>query len=151
MCIRILFSIFSVLGGSILSKKGQIVAPYSSFLFPLLHLHLWFYILSKPHNEMLEIQHYRQWGGRGGGAFSRGHHISTRGRRKAVHRTHTTNEGPGRILYKCLVPIYVFPEMKLGGLVISQTKLPCSDSQLLYTHISVRDLYISRIGLSILL
>jgi hypothetical protein len=26
---------------------------------------------------------------------------------------HTANEGPMRIQYKCLVPIYVFPEMKL--------------------------------------
>jgi hypothetical protein len=25
----------------------------------------------------------------------------------------TANEGPVKILYKCLVPIYVFPEMKL--------------------------------------
>jgi hypothetical protein len=32
---------------------------------------------------------------------------------------HTANEGPLRIQYKCLVPIYVFPEMKLDGLVIS--------------------------------
>ncbi len=29
----------------------------------------------------------------------------------------TANEGPVRIQYKCLVPIYVFPEMKLHGLV----------------------------------
>jgi hypothetical protein len=28
-----------------------------------------------------------------------------------------------RIQYKCLVPIYVFPEMKLCGLVISETEL----------------------------
>jgi hypothetical protein len=33
------------------------------------------------------------------------------------------NEGPVRIKYKCLVPIYVFPEMKLCGLVISKTVL----------------------------
>jgi hypothetical protein len=26
---------------------------------------------------------------------------------------YTANEGPVRIQYKCLVPIYVFPEMKL--------------------------------------
>jgi hypothetical protein len=25
----------------------------------------------------------------------------------------TANEGPVRIQYKCLVPIYIFPEMKL--------------------------------------
>jgi hypothetical protein len=29
----------------------------------------------------------------------------------------TENEGPVRIQYKCLVPIYVFPEMKLRGLI----------------------------------
>jgi hypothetical protein len=28
---------------------------------------------------------------------------------------YTANEGPLRIQYKCLVPIYVFPEMKLRG------------------------------------
>jgi hypothetical protein len=33
------------------------------------------------------------------------------------------NEGPVRIQYKCLVPIYVFPEMKLRGLVIPKTEL----------------------------
>ncbi len=93
-----------------------------SFLFPLLHLPPPLILLSKPHNEKLEIQHFRQWGG-GGGAFSRGHHRSIMGRRKAVHRTHTANEGPVRIQYKCLVPIYVFPEMKLCGLVISKTEL----------------------------
>ncbi len=35
----------------------------------------------------------------------------------------TANEGPVRIQYKCLVPIYVFPEMKLQGFVISKTEL----------------------------
>jgi hypothetical protein len=33
---------------------------------------------------------------------------------------HTANEGPVRIQYKCLVPIFVFREMKLHGLVISK-------------------------------
>jgi hypothetical protein len=37
--------------------------------------------------------------------------------------SHTVNEGPVRIQYKCLVLIYVFPEMKLCGLVISKTEL----------------------------
>ncbi len=37
--------------------------------------------------------------------------------------TYTANEGPMRILYKCLVPIYEFPEMTLWGLVISKTEL----------------------------
>jgi hypothetical protein len=30
-----------------------------------------------------------------------------------THGAHTANEGPVRIQYKCLVSIYVFPEMKL--------------------------------------
>ncbi len=52
-----------------------------------------------------------------------------------------------RIQYKWLVPIYVFPEMKL--LFPKQNYNVLSPSS--YTHISVRDLYISRIGLPILL
>ncbi len=36
---------------------------------------------------------------------------------------HCTNEGPVRIQYKSLVLIYVFPEMKLCGLVTSKTEL----------------------------
>jgi hypothetical protein len=35
----------------------------------------------------------------------------------------TANEGPVRILYKCLVLIYVFPDMKLYGLDIYKTEL----------------------------
>jgi hypothetical protein len=60
---------------------------------------------------------------------------------------HTANEGPRRIQYKCLVAIYVFPAMKL--IFPKQNynvQFPSS-----YTHISVRDLYISRISLPILL
>jgi hypothetical protein len=34
----------------------------------------------------------------------------------------TVNEGPVRIQYKCLVPIYLFPEIKLRGLIISKTE-----------------------------
>jgi hypothetical protein len=52
-----------------------------------------------------------------------------------------------RIQYKCLVPIYVFPEIKL--LFIKQNYNVLSLNS--YTHISLRDLYISRIGLPILL
>jgi hypothetical protein len=44
---------------------------------------------------------------------------------------YTANEGPVRIQYKCLVPIYVFPEMKLCSLLISKTELYCSLSQFL--------------------
>ncbi len=45
-----------------------------------------------------------------------------------------------RIQYKCQVPIYVFPEVKL--LFPKQNYNVLSPSS--YTHISVRDLYISR-------
>ncbi len=37
--------------------------------------------------------------------------------------THTANEGPVGIQYKGLLPIYVFPEMKLRSLFISKTQL----------------------------
>jgi hypothetical protein len=59
----------------------------------------------------------------------------------------TANEGPVRFQYKCLVSIYVFPEMKF--LFSKQNYNVLSPSS--NTHISVRDLYISRIGLPILL
>jgi hypothetical protein len=52
-----------------------------------------------------------------------------------------------KIQYKCLIPIYVFPEMKLLFPKHNYNVLSPSS----YTHISVRDLYISRIGLPILL
>jgi hypothetical protein len=60
---------------------------------------------------------------------------------------YTANKGPVKILYKCLVPIYVFLEMKL--LFPKQNYNVLSPSS--YTHKSVRYLYISRIGLPILL
>jgi hypothetical protein len=37
-----------------------------------------------------------------------------------IHLAYTANEGPVRIQYKCLVPIYVLPKIKLRGLVISK-------------------------------
>jgi hypothetical protein len=37
-------------------------------------------------------------------------------------QAYTAIEGPVRIQCKCLVPIYVFPEIKLHGLVISKTE-----------------------------
>jgi hypothetical protein len=40
-----------------------------------------------------------------------------------AHAPCTANEGPVRIQYKCLVPIFVLPEMKLCGFVISKTEL----------------------------
>jgi hypothetical protein len=60
---------------------------------------------------------------------------------------HTAKEGMVRIQYKCLVPIYVFLEIKLSFPKQIYTVLSLS----FYTHMSVRDLYISRIGLPILL
>ncbi len=47
------------------------------------------------------------------------------------------NEGPVRIQYKCLVPIYIFPEMKL--LFPKQKYMYNVLSPSSYTHISVRD------------
>ncbi len=61
--------------------------------------------------------------------------------------SHTANEGLMRIQYKCLVPIYVFQEMKLLFPKQNYNILSLSS----YTNVSVRDLYISRIGLPILL
>jgi hypothetical protein len=58
-------------------------------------------------------------------------------------RLYTANEGPLRIQYKCLVPTYVFPEMK--QLFPKQNYNVLSSSS--YTHISERDLYISWVGL----
>ncbi len=60
---------------------------------------------------------------------------------------YTANEGPVKLLYNCVVPIYVIPEMKL--LFPKQNCNVLSPGS--YTHIYVRDLYISRIGLPILL
>ncbi len=54
---------------------------------------------------------------------------------------------PVSIQYKYLVPIYVFPEMKLFFPKQNYNVLNPSS----YTHISVRDLYISGISLPILL
>ncbi len=59
----------------------------------------------------------------------------------------TAKEGLVRIQYKCLVPIYVFPETRL--LFPKQNYIVLSPSS--YTYKSLRDFYISRIGLPILL
>ncbi len=53
----------------------------------------------------------------------------------------TENEGPVRIQYKCLVRIYVFPEMKLNGLIISRTELLCSVSQFPHSCICEQFIY----------
>ncbi len=61
--------------------------------------------------------------------------------------TRTANEGPVKILCKCRVSIYVYPEIKLLFAKQNYNVLsPSSD-----IHISVRDWYISRICLPILL
>ncbi len=63
---------------------------------------------------------------------------------------HTANEGLVRIQYKCLVPIYVFPDMNgAASLFLKQNYNDLSPDS--YTHISVRDIYFSWTGLSIFL
>jgi hypothetical protein len=54
----------------------------------------------------------------------------------------TTNEGPMRIQCKCLVPIYVFPDMKL--LFPKHNYYVLSPSS--FTHISVRESAYSAAG-----
>jgi hypothetical protein len=56
-----------------------------------------------------------------------------------------------RIQCKCLVPIYVFPEMKLRGLVISKTQNYNIPSPNFPIHVSVCNFYIPRIGMPVLL
>jgi hypothetical protein len=61
-------------------------------------------------------------GGEGGGAAK----SKTSKARSSINHSilqYTANDRPVRIQYKCLVPIYVFPEMKLHTLIISQTEL----------------------------
>ncbi len=64
-----------------------------------------------------------------------------------LYITFTANEGLVRIQYEWLVPIHVFPEIKLLFPKQNYTVLSPSSN----THISVRDLYIYRISLPILL
>jgi hypothetical protein len=56
-----------------------------------------------------------------------------------VTHINTASEEPVRIQYKCLVPIYVFPEMKLFGLVISKQNYNVLASNF-HIHV-VSDLY----------
>jgi hypothetical protein len=62
-----------------------------------------------------------------------------------MYRVYTANEGPVRMQYKCLVLIYVFPEMKLPGLVIPKQTYNVLSSNL-HIHVSLSDLYIFRIS-----
>ncbi len=64
--------------------------------------------------------------------------------------TYTANEGPGRIQYKCLVPIYVFPKMKLRGSLFPKHNYNILSPNF-HIHVSVSNLYIPRVGLPILL
>ncbi len=50
----------------------------------------------------------------------------------------TANEGPVRIQYKCVVPIYVFPEMKL---LFSKQNYNVSFPQVLHLYICERFIY----------
>ncbi len=54
------------------------------------------------------------------------------------YSNHTANEGPVTIQFKCLVPIYIFPEIRLLFPKQNYNVLPPSS----YTHLSVSDLYI---------
>ncbi len=65
--------------------------------------------------------------------------------KKAIR--HTSNEEPVKIQHKCRVPIYVFPEIKLFFPKQNYNLLPKNS----YTQLSLRDFYISRISLPILL
>jgi hypothetical protein len=53
------------------------------------------------------------------------HRMSKKGKdyHQIIISVYTANEGLVRIQYKCLVPIHVFPEIKLCSLVISKTEL----------------------------
>ncbi len=58
-----------------------------------------------------------------------------------VSVNHLTQMKGVRIQYKCLVPIYLFPEMKLRCLIISKTELKCSLSQFPHSCICERFIY----------
>jgi hypothetical protein len=57
--------------------------------------------------------------------------------RESKHLSHTANEGPVRIQYKCLGPFYVFPEMKLLFPKQNNNVL----SQFLHSYICERFIY----------
>jgi hypothetical protein len=61
-----------------------------------------------------------------------------------------SNEGLARIQYKCLVPIYVFPEMKLRASLFPKQNYNVLSPNF-HIHVSMRDLYIAWIGLPTLL
>jgi hypothetical protein len=49
--------------------------------------------------------------------------FSDTGGKSKVMLFNTANEGPVSIQYECLVPVYVYPEIKLHGLVIFKLEL----------------------------
>jgi hypothetical protein len=61
----------------------------------------------------------------------------------------TANEAPLRVQYKGLVSIYVLPETKLRGLIVSKHKYNVLSPNF-HIHVSVSNFYIPRIGLSIM-
>jgi hypothetical protein len=60
---------------------------------------------------------------------------------------YTANEMAVRIQYRCMVPIYLFPERKPVGVIIYYNVL----SPNIHIHVPVSDLYIAKIDLPILL
>ncbi len=54
------------------------------------------------------------------------------------YSNHTANDGPVTIQFKRLVPIYIFPEIRLLFPKQNYNILPPSS----YTHLSVSDLYV---------
>ncbi len=64
--------------------------------------------------------------------------------------TYTSNEGPVRIQHKCLVPIYLFPKIKLRGSLFPKQNYHVLSPNF-HIHVSVSNLYIHRVGVPILL
>jgi hypothetical protein len=62
-----------------------------------------------------------------------------------MYIVYTANEGPERIQYKCLVPIYVFQEMKLNWPASLFQNYNVLSSNF-HIHVSLSDLCIPRIG-----
>jgi hypothetical protein len=55
--------------------------------------------------------------------------------------TPTLQMKAGENQYKCLIPIYVFPEMKLCSLLISKREFLCSVSQFQHSYVFERFIY----------
>jgi hypothetical protein len=59
--------------------------------------------------------------------------IKTTGTLIVIKDSYTANEGQVRIQYKCLVPNYIFPEMKLCGFIISNIHNSCNCERFIYS------------------